>query len=219
MDNIERTYKEMFGSPQFMIFFDESYEDFRQQIISLPYYKYDSKNLPFEGISLTATRNSQEESLQSGKKISNILKKEISLQLSTIEKYLKRTEITTSLSSLISSLHPAQLPQKHIFYLYTPNRCRAYGYYNEVTQGFVILKGSLIPKSVGITYANSPRGVLRDFLIKRNCKELKDYYIVHTDIACNSAATAATFVLGRIGSVKRWIDEGGKTLSEVYPFK
>lgn len=218
MDNIERTYRELFGNPQFMIFFDESYEEFRQQIINLPYYKYDSKKLPFEGISLTGTRNSQENSLQSGKSLLNIPKKEISLLLSTIEKYLKRNEVTTSLSSLISSLHPTQLSQKHIFYLYSPNCCRAYGYYNEVTQGFVILKGSLVPKSVGITYANSPRGALRDFLIKKNCKELKDYYIVHTDIACNSAATAATFVLGRIGSVKRWIDEGGKTLSEVYPF-
>ena len=38
MDNIERTYRELFGNPQFMIFFDESYEEFRQQIINLPYY-------------------------------------------------------------------------------------------------------------------------------------------------------------------------------------
>ena len=218
MDNIERTYRELFGSPQFMMFFDDSYKDFRQQIINLPYCKYESKNLPFKGISFTSTRTNHEKKLQLGRKLSNIPKKEISLLLLTIKTYLKKNEMSTSLSSLISSLHPSLMPQKHIFYLYSPKHCRAYGYYNEMTQGFVILKGSLVPKSVGMMYANSPRGALRDFLIKRNCKELKDYYIVHTDIACNSAATAATFVLGRVGSAKRWIDEGGKTLSEVYPF-
>lgn len=219
MDEIERVYTELFGEPQFMIFVDELYEGFRQHIISLPYCKSESDKLPFEDINFAFTKKILINDLQLGNNLSNVPKKDIDALLSSIESYLTKNEIRAKLSSLISSLSPTSLSQKQIFYLYSPNCCRAYGHYNEVTQGFVISKGSLVSKSVGITYANSPRGFLRDFLIKKYCKELADYYIVHTDIVCNSAAMAASFVLGRVGSIKRWIDKDGNTLSKVFSVK
>lgn len=218
MDNIESAYKVLFGEPQFMMFVDESYGDFRQQIINTPYCKYESENLPFTGISLVSTMDSPIRVSQSSNALTNIPKKEICLLLSSIKKHLAEKEIKANVSVLISSLHPVSLSRRPVFYLYSPNHCRAYGYYNEVTREFVVLKGSLVAKSVGITYATAPRGILRKQYIKKYCKELSDYYIVQTDIVCKSATMAASFVLGRVGSMKRWIDKDGITLSEIYSF-
>ena len=219
MDSVESAYKELFGEPQFMLFVDESYEPLRQQIISSPYCKFKSSRLPFDGISLISNKEFSIDASLSNKKTRDVPKTEISLLLSSLEEYLGNKESKRGISSLIYSLYPVPLSQKHIFFLYCPNYCRAYGYYNETTQEFVILKGSLVARSVGTTYAIAPRGVLRNQFIKGYCKGLKDYYIVHTDTVCKSATMAASFVLGRVGSVKRWIDKDGKTLSEVYSFK
>lgn len=219
MDSIESTYKALFGGPQFMMFVDESYEDFRQQIICLPYCQYESNCLPFEGISLTHKEKTLMRISQSVNVLTDTTKIEICLLLSSLKKYLVKKEIKRNLSSLISSLNPVPSSRKHIFYLYSLNNCRAYGYYNEVTQEFIILKGSLVAKSMGTTYAIAPRGTLRKLFIKEYCKELTEYYIVHTDIVCKSATMAASFVLGRVGSMKRWIDRDGRLLSEVYSFK
>lgn len=219
MDSVESASKELFGEPQFMLFVNESYETLRQQIISSPYCRFNSNRLPFEGISLILNKEFPIETSLSNKKMKDVPKTEISLLISSLEEYLENKESKKGIASLIYSLYPVPLSQKHIFFLYCPNCCRAYGYYNEETQEFVILKGSLVARSVGTTYAIAPRGALRNQFIKGYCKGLKDYYIVHTDTVCKSATMAASFVLGRVGSVKRWIDKEGKTLSEVYSFK
>ena len=219
MDSVESAYKELFGEPQFMLFVDESYEILRQQIISSPYCKFNSNRFPFEGVSLILNKEFSTEASLSNKKTKDVPKTEISLLISSLEEYLGNKDSKKGIESLIYSLYPVPLSQKHIFFLYCPNCCRAYGYYNEETQEFVILKGSLVARSVGTTYAIAPRGALRNQFIKGYCKELKDYYIVHTDTVCKSATMAASFVLGRVGSIKRWIDKDGKTLSEVYSFK
>lgn len=242
MDNIESVYEELFGSPKYMLFVDETYNDLRQQIISLPYCKLESDGLPFEGVnfsphkdmslrySKTITYKTKREMStdkyyqhnlvsQSDKLLTDVPKSEISLILLSLKDYLKNKVVRTKISSLISSLYPVPLSQMHIFYLYRPNCCRAYGYYNEVSREFIILKGSLVAKSVGNTYAIAPRGLLRKRFIRDYCTGLKDYYIVHTDIVCFNPTMAATFVLGRVGSIKRWIDKDGKMLSEVYSFK
>lgn len=219
MDSVESAYKELFGEPQFMLFVDESYEILRQQIISSPYCKFNSNRFPFEGVSLILNKEFSTEASLSNKKTKDVPKTEISLLISSLEEYLGNKDSKKGIESLIYSLYPVPLSQKHIFFLYCPNCCRAYGYYNEETQEFVILKGSLVARSVGTTYAIAPRGALRNQFIKGYCKGLKDYYIVHTDTVCKSATMAASFVLGRVGSIKRWIDKDGKTLSEVYSFK
>ena len=219
MDSVESAYKELFGEPQFMMFVDDSYEIFRQHIINMPYCKLNSNRLPFEGINIIPKNESSIVASFSNTKLADVPRAEINLLLSSIREYLEKEESKRSIASLLSSLFPISLPLKHIFFLYCPNCCRAYGYYNEATQEFVILTGSLVARSVGTTYAIAPRGALRNQFIKGYCKGLKDYYIVQTDTVCKSATMAASFVLGRVGSVKRWIDNDGKTLSEVYSFK
>lgn len=218
MDDVERAYKELFGEPQFMMFVDESYEDFRQQIINLPYCNFESNFLPFEGISLRPTKESSVNPSLPNNKSSDISNNTFCLLLDLFKEH-ERVKKGIAIASLISSLYPIQLQQKHVFYLNSPNCCRAYGYYNEMTQEFIILKGSLVSRNVGTTYAIAPRGALRNQFIKKYCKGLKDYYVVHTDTVCKSATMAASFVLGRVGSIKRWIDKNGKSLSEVYSFK
>jgi hypothetical protein len=77
-----------------------------------------------------------------------------------------------------------------------------------------LLKGSLVAKRIGTTYA-----MLKKQMIENHCVALKDYYMLHSDYVCRNATTAASFALGRVGSKKQWIDKDDRTLSEVYLLK
>lgn len=214
MDDIERIYKDLFGSPKYMTFVDDSYKDLRQQIVNLPYERFESEKLPFEGVNFTRRKVNSVNVLYSSKILRDIPKAEIAFLLSSLKSHLVINEFVSDVGSLVWSLHPTRFAQQHIFYLYSPNCCRAYGYYNIRNNEFTLLKGSLVAKRIGTTYE-----MLRNQMIKNYCTVLKDYYMLHSDYVCRSATTAASFALGRVGSIKQWIDKDGKTLSEVYLFK
>lgn len=104
----------------------------------------------------------------------------------------------------------------HLFYLKergAVSECDATGYYDEKTQSFVLMEGSIWASEVAKDYRFTDSEFSRKSLIKRNCKVISGYIIQSKDIRCDSPSAAASFVLGRtVNGWEVWTDKEGVSL-------
>lgn len=107
--------------------------------------------------------------------------------------------------------------QKHLFYIFEKDICKAQGYLDTKTKYFYIQKNSLVSKKSDIVYAASESGKSRIRFLDKACKLKDNFFIVTKDAKCRSAAAAACYVLGRKADFLMWRDSLGKSLQEVYP--
>ena len=105
----------------------------------------------------------------------------------------------------------AQPKKEHLFYT---NRkgCEAKGFYSS--NGFTILKGSLIAKDIAPSF---PWADKREKLLQEYTELKGDDLVVISEKTFSSPSTASTFVLGRSSNGwLDWKDEEGNTLDSVY---
>ncbi len=142
-------------------------------------------------------------------------KEERQKQEKEIEEKNKRSAIYNLVEGLKQHLQKNE--QKHLFYIFEKNICKAQGYLDPKSKYFYIQRNSLVCKEADIKYASSESGKSRLRFLDKACRLIDDFYIVTKDAKCRSAAAAACYVLGRDAEFLIWRDSSGKSLQEVYP--
>ena len=105
----------------------------------------------------------------------------------------------------------AQPKKEHLFYA-NGRGCKAKGFYSS--NGFTILKGSLIAKDIAPSF---PWRDKREKLLQEYTELKGSDLVVISNKTFSSPSTAATFVLGRSSNGwLDWKDEEGNTLDSVY---
>ena len=100
---------------------------------------------------------------------------------------------------------------KHLFYIKVRG-CDAKGFYD--TDGFTVLKGSIIAKSSVPSFTWKEK---REKLIKEYTSPDGDKFVLESDKTFPSPTSASTFVLGRPSNGwSDWKDKDGQTLDAVY---
>lgn len=198
--DVNDEYEKLFGASKHINLFDtdEEYKQLRQFIIDQPYVTYVTENLPFEGIELTARK-------ETTKPRRERIKKAIVEENKPEEK-----------DPTIETHMPEDL-SRHLFFIKENGVCDASGYYNEEKKYFYICKGSLVSYDTDLIYMVTDKERARQNFIDKICIEVNGYYKVIRDAKCRSAAAAASYVLGYQDDFTRWKDAEGKTLSDVYP--
>lgn len=107
--------------------------------------------------------------------------------------------------------------QKHLFYIFEKDVCKAQGYLDPKSKYFFIKRNSLVCKEADLKYASSESGKSRLRFLDKACRLKDNFYVVTKDAKCRSAAAAACYVLGRKAEFLIWRDSTGKSLQEVYP--
>lgn len=105
----------------------------------------------------------------------------------------------------------------HIFLLEKLHRCKAQGYFDEDSNRFVILKGSMFSKTVDPKYKTAGSFETRSRMILSVCADKGNYYVVNEDFTCRSATTAASILLGESSHYSFWADKDGLLLKHFYP--
>ncbi|WP_291528515.1 DUF4357 domain-containing protein [Bacteroides sp. UBA939] len=107
--------------------------------------------------------------------------------------------------------------EQHIFKLENPHICKACGYYDEETNHFYIMKGSMFSKAVSEKYAASTSWDTRKHLVEKSCTDMGKYYLVDNDFKCRTATAAASILMGKISYYASWVDNEGNHLNDIYP--
>lgn len=90
----------------------------------------------------------------------------------------------------------------------------ATGYYNPVSNHFVVAKGCVFPANVSSSFE---RNATRNRIINECCRKKGDYYILNHDYQFDSPSTAACIIKGySANGFVEWKTEDGKTLKTVY---
>lgn len=127
-------------------------------------------------------------------------------------------DIRLEFQFLLHSLLPeTTYADKHLFYLYKPGICRAYGYYIPSSKYFVVCEGSLVSNYIDTKYEDTNFGNAHARFIDKACKKYPNYYRVHKDAVCKSPTAAASYVLGRVSKYTNWKDVNGNVISHFYP--
>lgn len=105
-------------------------------------------------------------------------------------------------------------PTADIFCLNSIKGCQARGYYDEVTQHFVVMKGSVMSTEVSPSYKTKN---FRTKIIREYCTEIDGKIVLQTDTDFNTPSLAAGVFLGTpVNGWLCWKTQEGKTLDEVY---
>ena len=127
-------------------------------------------------------------------------------------------EIRLEFQFLLHSLLPeTTYTDKHLFYLYKPGICRAYGYYIPSSKYFVVCEGSLVSNYIDPKYEGANFWNAHARFIDKACEKYPNYYRVHKDAVCGSPTAAASYVLGRVSKYTNWKDVNGNVISDFYP--
>lgn len=105
-------------------------------------------------------------------------------------------------------------PTADIFSINSIKGCQASGYYDEVTQHFVVLKGSVMSGEVSPSYKMTN---FRTKIKREHCAEVDGKIVLQSDTEFNSPSLAAGVFLGiPVNGWICWKDKDKKTLDEVY---
>ncbi len=112
-------------------------------------------------------------------------------------------------------------PTIHYFYIkrntISTNICDAKGYYDPITQKFILKAGSLLPGKITSLYYYSQATPIRTLLLNIKYSNELQGYILRKDILFDAPSPAASVVLGR--SANGWIewkDLNNNTLDSIY---
>lgn len=205
--NISSEFEKIFGAPTVhqTLFApdDEEYNKLRQYIIDQPRIEYDKKALPFSGISLSHSQQNHE------------------------KKNLKQNEPVVVPLTIIEPIKPSvkrkksNTPQQHLFYIkrqiVSGVSCDAVGFYNTLTDKFVLMKGSRCAKDLPDNKFRAGDYERRSFL-RHNCRYEDECYFLLEDTECANPSLAALYVTGiipRSGWIV-WHDNEGASLAEEY---
>ena len=108
--------------------------------------------------------------------------------------------------------------KNHLFFIKKGTKvgreCDAFGYYDEFTKKFVLLRGSKWASEVTKGYLYTSSGKKRNGHIQMSCKNIAGNIVQFQDVICESPRIAASFVLGRIANGWEWVDINGISLKE-----
>ena len=135
--------------------------------------------------------------------------------------YRRKTETDSEILSVKEASSSLEESQQHFFYIKNngdDNRvCDAKGYYDPITNKFILLAGSTWSLEVSNTFRYTALDIMRRNAIRKNCKEKLLRYFQVKDVLCDSPSQAASFVLGqRANGWSKWEDIDGKSLKDVF---
>lgn len=205
--NTSSEFEKIFGAPTVRqtLFSpeDEEYIKLRQYIIDHPKIEYDKKELPFSGISLChSSRDDNQKNLE--------LQDTVVVPLTIIE----------PIKPPVVRKKPAT-PIQHLFYIkrqvVSGVSCDAVGFYNTLTDKFIIKKGSRCAKELPDNKFRAGDYERRSFL-QHYCRYEDDCYYLLEDAECANPGLAALYVTGIIprSGWLVWHDDEGVSLGEVY---
>lgn len=121
----------------------------------------------------------------------------------------------------VVSVPTTKQESQHIFFIKKTGEnnkeCDAKGYYDPVTNKFILLSGSTWTMEVSKSFEYTALDILRRNAIRKNCKLIFGAYKQSKDVLCDSPSQAASFVLGqRVNGWLQWKDELGWTLKDVF---
>lgn len=145
------------------------------------------------------------------------------------DKFFQKKTLFEKLSKYVktpishTSGSPIEEGGRHLFYIKKDNepkrRCDAKGYYDSVTNKFIIMSGSTWSMDVTNSYQDSVSELMRRNIIKRDCKLIFGAYKLFKDVLCDSPSQAASYVIGRnANGWEEWTDKKGRTLKKVFNF-
>lgn len=183
---------------------DEEYYSLWESIIDSPKEKYDDNCLPFDNVKLCSLEELE------------LIERE--------EVQKKNCGILDILDALLYSatLHESSLDNSlHAFYIKRNGGqnvfCNAIGRYDQCTNSFVLMAGSILQANQSYTFAHSESGMKRIPFLNKFCVFENSAYRLKQDYLCQSPSAAATLVLGRSANGwTEWKDEQKRTLDEVY---
>lgn len=112
------------------------------------------------------------------------------------------------------------LENEHVFHLEIHHVCKVSGYYDEETNKFILLRGSMFARNLlDYSYSLTSEYLTRQRLIKNSCIDNNSYYILFESFSCRTASVAASIVIGMKAHYALWLDDKGLQLSDYYPDK
>lgn len=205
--NFSSEFEKIFGAPTvrqtLFAIDDEEYNKMRQYIMDQPKIEYDKKALPFNGISISYSQKKHNQKI-----------------IDQIDPVVIPLTIIEPIKPSVKQKKSAPTEQ-HLFYIKrqiaSGVSCDASGFYNALTDKFIIKKGSLCAKDLPDNKFRSGDYERRSFL-RHKCRSEDDCYYLLEDVECANPGIAALYVTGiipRSGWIV-WHDNEGVSLREVY---
>lgn len=207
--DITNEYYRIFGRverPNIFSQDDKEYYSLWESVIDSPKESYDNTRLPFEDVKIFSPD-------------------ELELIMMEKEEVRKRN---IALSDILDALlYSATLRENslynsfHVFYIKRNVGqtvfCNAIGRYDQFTNNFVLMAGSILASSPSYTFAHSESGLKRKEFLNNFCVLENNAYRLRRDYSCQSPSAAAALVLGRSANGwKEWRDDQKRNLDDLY---